>query len=79
MKLSNKDSWVREYRAVNIKTSDGLTFTGKINLVHHQRISDLFNDPCTQFIILVDVIKPETLDKPVLINKYNIVWAEPGD
>ena len=79
MKVNEKDSWVREYRTVNIKTADGLTFSGKLNLVHHKRISDLFNDPCIQFIVLVDVTSPEALEKTVIINKNNIVWAEPGD
>ena len=79
MELNDKSSWVKEYRDVSIRTSDGSTFSGKINLGHHKRISDLFKNPGEQFIVLVDVIYRDVPEKVVIINKNHIVWTEPGD
>ena len=79
MELKNDSTWVKEYRQVNIRTTDGSTFSGKINLGHHKRISDLFKDPCEQFVVLIDVVFRDTPEKVVIINKNHVVWAEPGD
>lgn len=79
METDNNIRWVKEYRDVIIRTSDGSTFSGKINLGHNKRVSDLFKNPCEQFIILVDVFFRESHEKVVIVNKNHIVWAEPGD
>jgi hypothetical protein len=79
VEIDDNSSWVKEYRDISIRTSDGSTFLGKINLCHHKRISDLFKNPCEQFIVLVDVMFRESTEKTVIINKNHIVWVEPGD
>jgi hypothetical protein len=72
-------TWIKEYREVTIRTSDGSTFSGKINLGHYKRISDLFKSPCEQFVVLVDVVFRDSPERVVVINKNHIVWLEPGD
>jgi hypothetical protein len=80
VELTNDSTcWVKEYRQVNIRTTDGSTFSGKINLGYNKRISDLFKNPSDQFIVLVDVVYRDTPEKVVIINKQHIVWVEPGD
>ena len=79
MESNDNSTWVKEYRDVSIRTSDGATFTGKLNLGHYKRISDLLKNPCEQFIVLVEVIFREGPEKTVIINKNHIVWVEPGD
>lgn len=79
MELSDNDPWVQEYRSVTIRTTDGSTFSGKINLGHNKRISDLFKNSSDQFIVLVDVVYRDGTEKVAIINKQHIVWVEPGD
>jgi len=79
VELTNDSTWVKEYRQVNIRTTDGSTFSGKINLGYNKRISELFKNPGDQFIVLVDVIFRDFPEKVVIINKSHIVWVEPGD
>jgi hypothetical protein len=77
--FKDSDTWMREYRGVTIRTTDGSTFAGKINLGHNKRISDLFKTPCEQFVVLVDVVFRDSPERVVMINKNHIVWVEPGD
>jgi hypothetical protein len=79
VELTDKNTWVKEYRGVTIRTTDGSTFSGKINLSHNKRISDLFKNSSDQFIVLVDVVYRDTPEKVAIINKQHIVWVEPGD
>ena len=79
MAINDNSPWIKEYRNVTIRTSDGSTFAGKVNLGHHNRISDLLKDPCEQFIVVIDVVFRDSPKKAVIINKNHIVWAEPED
>ena len=79
MELKNDSTWVKEYRGVNIRTTDGSTFSGKINLGHNKRISDLLKNPGDQFLVLIDVVFRDCPEKVVIINKNHIVWVEPCD
>ena len=79
MECKDDSTWVKEYRNVTIRTTDGSTFSGKTNLGNYKRISDLFKNPCEQFIVLVEVVFREASEKTVIINKNHIVWVEPGD
>lgn len=64
-------------RKVTIKTTDGSTFMGKINLGIHERASDLFTKTESPYLILFDVEIKEGSGKVYFINKTQIVWAEP--
>jgi len=79
VELKDENTWVKAYRGVTIRTTDGSTFSGKINLSHNKRISDLFKNPGDQFVVLVDVVFRECQEKVVIINKNHVVWVEPGE
>jgi hypothetical protein len=79
VELNDKSPWIREYRDITVRTTDGSTFSGKMNLGHHKRTSDLFKDPSEQFVVLTNVILHDSPGKLVIINKNHIVWVEPGD
>ena len=68
-----------EYRSITIKTTDGSTIHGKVNLANKQRVSDLFTKATTQFLIMVEVMSKESKGKVMFINKEHIVWAEPEE
>ena len=68
-----------EYKNITIKTTDGSTIFGKINIGEKERISDRFTDNKSLFIVMVDVSYKENVGKTMFINKRHIVWAEPEE
>ena len=76
---NDRNDYVTDYRTITIKTTDGSTINGKVNLTSKQRVSDLFTDAGSQFIILVDAVTKEGSGKILFINKEHIVWAEPEE
>jgi len=74
-----KDAYKREYRRISIKTTDGSTLLGKINIGIKERLSDLFTKTESPFIVLLDAEHMDGSGKVLFINKSNIVWAEPID
>ena len=67
------------YRKITIRTTDGETILGKINLSSKQRVSDIFTKSESQFIILVDAVSKGVNRKTLFVNKDHIVWAEPEE
>jgi len=74
-----KDTYKKEYRNINIKTSDGSDLLGKINIGIKERVSDLFTKTENPFIILSDVEHKDGSGKVLFVNKDHIVWVEPRD
>lgn len=64
-------------RKITIKTTDGSTFAGKVNIGVHDRVSDIFTRSDTPFVILFDAEHKESSGKIFFINKSHILWAEP--
>lgn len=75
----SKDNYRREYRRISIKTSDGSTLVGKVNIGIKERVSDLFTKTENPFIVLIDVEHQDISGKVLFVNKSNIVWVEPED
>ena len=68
-----KDQWLRNYKNVAIKMTDGSILKGKINIREHKRLSLLFKTLQENFITLVP---EEGSEKVFIINKNYILWAE---
>lgn len=66
-----------DYRSVSIKTSDGATVQGKVNISPNQRVSELFNLQKGPFIVVVDANYGEVQGKTLFINKEHVIWVEP--
>lgn len=75
----SKDIYKREYRRISIKTSDGSTLVGKVNIGIKERVSDLFTKTENPFIVITDVEHQDISGKVLFVNKSNIVWVEPED
>ena len=75
----SKDNYKREYRRISIKTSDGSTLVGKVNIGIKERVSDFFTKTENPFIVLIDVEHQDINRKVLFVNKSNIVWVEPED
>ncbi len=68
-----------EYKKITIRTIDGSTIHGKVNVSPEDRVSDLFTTKEALFIVLVDVTSSDHTNKTLFINKNHIVWVEPED
>ena len=73
------ENYKADYKNITIKTTDGSTIFGKINIGEKERISDIFTDNKSLFIVMVDVSYKENVGKTMFINKRHIVWAEPEE
>ena len=78
--MSDQDgSYSTEYRSITVRTTDGSTINGKVNISPEQRVSDLFTQGDKPFIVMVDVVLKDAVGKTRFINKDHIVWVEPED
>jgi hypothetical protein len=78
--MSNQDEgYTTEYRSITVRTTDGSTINGKVNISPDQRVSDLFTRRELPFIVMVDVVLKDAVGKTRFINKDHIVWVEPED
>jgi len=68
-----------DYRRITLRTSDGETIQGKVFLTPETRVSDLFTQSDSPFIVLVDALLRSGQDKTLIVNKNHIVWVEPED
>ena len=67
------------YKKITVRTSDGATIQGKVNLGTNQRVSDIFTTGDAPFIVIVEAFLREGAGKILIINKKHIVWVEPED
>jgi hypothetical protein len=78
--MSNQDeSYNTEYKSITVRTTDGSTINGKVNISPDQRVSDLFTRRELPFVVMVDVVLKDAVGKTRFINKDHIVWVEPED
>ena len=67
------------YQIITIKTIDGSTIQGKVNISLKNRVSEIFTETSNPFIVMTDVITKESQNKTFIINKSHIVWVEPEE
>ena len=73
------NAYETDYRTVTIKTIDGSTVQGKVNILPNQRVSDLLTLQKGPFLVVVDSSYMDCSGKTLFINKAHIVWIEPED
>ena len=66
-------------RRVSVKTVDGSLIQGKINIGSLKRISDMFLENASPFVIVYDACSMSGDCKVFIINKSHIVWVEPDE
>ena len=81
MSGNTKDVSKREYRVVSelvtIRTLDGSTIRGNVNLGVKERVSDLFTKSDNPFIVLTGVTLENGSRSVLFVNKRYILWVEP--
>jgi len=68
-----------DYKKITVKTSDGSTIQGKVNVASNQRVSDIFTKSEDRFIVMIDVSYRDGVGKILFVNKRHILWVEPED
>ncbi len=80
MEQSKQDICTKtDYKKITVKTSDGSTIQGRINVSSNQRVSDIFTKSEAPFIVMVDVSYRDGIGKILFVNKRHILWVEPED
>jgi len=74
-----KKNYGPQYITITIRTTDGSTLQGKVNIASKKRVSDLFTDGDEQFVVMIDVSSRRGSGKTLFVNKNHIVWVEPED
>jgi len=77
-KMEEEKKYQIKYKNIMIRTIDGSTLDGKVNIAEANRVSDLFIGGKSKFIVMVDVSFKDGHGKTMFINKEHIVWVEPG-
>lgn len=67
------------YKTVTIKTSDGSTVTGKVNITSHPRVSDMLKHTTDKFVTVLSEEGEGGPRRVSIINKEYIIWAETED
>ncbi|MBU2498719.1 MAG: hypothetical protein KKE57_07460 [Proteobacteria bacterium] len=75
----DKEVYKKEFRKITVRTTDGATIVGKVNIGIKARVAELFTRTEDPFIVLSDVELEPGSQKVLFINKNNIVWVEPED
>jgi len=68
--------WSVAFQKATVRTSDGSTFTGKINTKEFNRLSDMMQNKDTRFIVLSGVQGSGNEEKTLIINSSSILWVE---
>ena len=76
---NEENSYQTKYKSITVRTIDGSTINGKVNISPDQRVSDLFTVSAKPFLVMVDVTSMDAMGKTRFINKDHIVWVEPDD
>jgi hypothetical protein len=69
-------SWVTNYQKIAVKMKDGTIITGKINQGESARVSDLFRQSPSSYIVLSDAEVRGNSGRVVLVNISEIMWVE---
>lgn len=69
--------YVKNYKSITVKMSDGSEVKGKINIMSFARLSDLMKHSTDKFVTVL--IEEEGTQKVMIVNKDYIVWAQTED
>ncbi len=70
--------YVKNYKNITVKMSDGSEVKGKINIMSFARLSDLMKHSTDKFVTVLSE-EADGAQRVVIINKDFIVWAQTED
>jgi hypothetical protein len=70
--------YVKNYKSITVKMSDGSEVKGKINIMSFTRLSDLMKHSTDKFVTVL-IEEADGAQKVMIVNKDYIVWAQTED
>ena len=67
------------YVRITVRTADGETLNGRVNMAGKDRLSDVFTSEDSPFFVLVDVATEDLGGRTLFVNKHHVVWVETED
>lgn len=77
MTQAEQKKYDTNYKRITVKTIDGSTLYGQVNIAGMNRVSDLFVKGESPFIVMTNASYKDAYGKIIFINKNHIVWVEP--
>jgi hypothetical protein len=71
--------YVKNYKNIKAKITDGAIITGKINISDFARLSDYFKQTNERFITILAEETEQGAKKATIVNKDHIIWADTWD
>jgi hypothetical protein len=71
--------YVKNYKNIQLKISDGSIITGKINILDHIRLSDYLRHSNYKFLTVFSEETEDNVKKATIVNMEYIIWAETWD
>jgi hypothetical protein len=70
--------YVKNYKNITVKMSDGSMVKGKINILSFARLSDLLKHSTDKFVTVLTE-EADGAQRVMIINKDYVVWAQTED
>ena len=67
------------YKKITVRTVDGASIVGEINIEDFNRVSDIFKTTEPDFIVLTKATHQGGDNKTLFINIDHIIWVEPEE
>jgi len=71
--------YVKNYKNVRAKISDGSIIVGKINIMSYGRLSEYLKQSNDRFITILAEENEGTAQKATIVNREHIIWADTWD
>jgi hypothetical protein len=74
-----KIDYVKNYKNIKIKISDGTIIAGKINVMSHEKLSLYLKTTNDRFVTILSEGTEDKERKVTIINREHIIWADTWD
>jgi hypothetical protein len=71
--------YVKNYKNIKAKISDGTIITGKVNIMSFARLSEYFKQSNDKFITILSEETEGAAKKATIVNRDHIIWADTWD
>ncbi len=71
--------YVKNYKNIKAKISDGSVISGKINIMSFARLSEYLKQSNDKFITILSEETEGGVPKATIVNRAHIIWADTWD
>lgn len=77
--MAHTVDYVKNYKNIKAKISDGSIITGKINIMNFARLSEYLKQSNDRFITILAEETDSAAKKATIVNREHIIWADTWD